>query len=543
MPNVVVPLPNIDATVTHAMVADLALQVKKLLELDYVKEMVFVDDSGTSVTPSSFHGVTNVDNNRYARFSGNSRLWIEAREETNVEGWSTMVVEREEFPPVFHDQALDVLVCPVPVSTDLVLKFVFRTPSRDEATRWLSSLTARLARVQEGMQHTLTHSMNLPPAIWNLLIEVYNCRETKAPYEDDFFEYIKANCSTDLTLVSEASGEMTNLSFIRRLSRVNGRFVVSPLPERPSFQKDEAVWECTMEYKVTYDKPISCRVRYPIVVHNSFLPAKYIQESMSNISSNFYDKTVDRSLGQQALSEFEGYQINGYRARQDAYLHIPTIDDFIPRVNIRGTATIALVMVQLDDPPNPVLFNLAELGEANIHSDVLDFLRAGEHQYLNQSFKSFFGVCLYRGQDLTHPSTLEVDANLDVRCTENLDLRQTYRVRFYMVVDPCLVPFDAQDRLNNHPRALALYVRAVNEALRNKVDFVQGRPLAPWQLSALWRLLNGMGSHPTMPFGSESSTAQTQDTALIPKEAWYSLRKSLVMRTVQISGLMVQRKG
>lgn len=577
MPNVTLSLPNIENTVTHAVVADLAEQVQKLLGLEYVNELVFVDSLGNAATPSSFHGAKNTPNDRYARYGGNSRLWIEATEETNIQGWTTMIIERDENYPFFIDEEVGVNIQPVPLPTDLTLKFKFRTPNRDEAVRWRDNLISRLARVMEGKQHSLTFSMNLSPATWNLLHEIYCLREEKAPYGQTFLEYVKEKSSPDLTLVAEASGEQTNLSFRRRLGRVNGKFKVSPLPDKPAYTTDGGVWECMVEYVVTYDKPIQCRVRYPIMVHNNFLPDKYIVSS--NQDPNPYNHKRNLSLSQQALLNFE-FNLNGYNCAQDAYIQIPPIDDFIPQVVTAGTATIILVLLQLGSSTDRKLFNLRDLGAIEMDHDILEFLQESEYSYLNKPFKSFFGINLYRDQDLIRPESLYVDENLNVMSSEDLDLRKSYRVRLNLVVDPCLLHHDAWDRLNGYPKALVKYVRAVNEAMRDNVDFTRyalDRPLQPWMLSKLWRLLNGMGSFPNAPFGNNftssnggydingnyhssgngngnglhdpnrngyEAASQSEDTSLIPPEAWYSLRKSGgVMRTVQLSGIIVKNRN
>ena len=544
MPNVVLPLPNIDTTVTHAVAADLANQVKTLLGLDYVAEMVFINENGNAISPSSFHGNTNVPNDRYARFSGESRLWIEATEEINQSGWSTMVIERDDSYPFFVDNDLGINIQPVPLPHDLTLRFKFRTPNKEEATRWRNSLTSKLARIMEGKQHSLTFSMNLSPALWNLLIEVHDLRETKAPYGETFLEYIQSKCSPDLTLVAEASGEQTNLSFRRKLGRVNGRFKVSPVPEKPTFSSDGSVWECVLEYAVTYDKPIECRVRYPIMIHNNFLPAKYIEDS--NTDSNPYNVQRNHSIAQNALQHFEfSNAVGGYNCNQDAYIHIPTIDDFVPQVTTKATATIFMAMLRIDNPTERVLLNLRDLGEISLDEDILEFIQKDEYVHLNKPFKTFFGISFYRDQDLVHPETLSVDKNLNVIASEDLDLRKTYRVRLYLVVDPCLVPHDAYDRLNRFSKALIKYVCAVNEAMRHNVDFTRyalDRPLEPWMLSSLWRLLNGMGTGTQIPFGNNTDLTQTE-TKLIPPEAWYSLKSSRTMRTVQISNIIAHRRS
>ena len=108
-------------------------------------------------------------------------------------------------------------------------------------------------------------------------------------------------------------------AFRRVLARVNGRFDISPIPDKPTFDESGGVWECTLSYKITYDRPTGCNVRYPIQVHQQFLDDKYILPV--NVQPNMNDREKKLSQSQHAFSMFETYKISGYYCHQDAYIH------------------------------------------------------------------------------------------------------------------------------------------------------------------------------------------------------------------------------
>lgn len=508
MPNVAITLPNVDESVTRPLVADLTEQLQTLTGLGFVKDVRFMNYDGSVKTSDSSVGEAQ---NRYAVFSGETRMFVEVEEDVNQDGWASTVVERIEHLPLFADTELDVWITPVVVPTDLTLKVRFQTRSRDEARRWRDDITMRMAQLREGMQHTLRFNINLPEQVWGLVNHIWQKRENLAGYGTDFVTYVKQHSDKDLTVVSNAAGEVQTFAFRRVLARVNGRFDVSPLPDKPTYDQSGGIWECTMSYKVTYDRPTGCVVRYPIQIHQQFLDDKYIIPVNAQPNMNDRDKKLSQS--QQAFSMFESYAISGYYCHQDAFIQIPSFDDYVFRFTPKGTATVVLGLLALEQPGSQVVLNLGDLGDEQIDQDILQFIREVEHPYLNKPYESFFAINLYREKDLVHCSSLEVNSNLDVICTEDMDLRKNYRVRFAIVVDPSLLPLSAFERLYKYPNVIAKLVPAINEALRYNVDFqdlLKLRPLYEWEFSKLWHMLNGMRPMPEGGYGTNKPFLQTR---------------------------------
>lgn len=538
MPNVSIVLPNVDESVFRPLISDLTAQIQELTNLNFVKDVRFLNYNGSVQTYDS--AVTDMKA-RYASFSGQNRIWIEAEENYNERGWSNSIVERDEHPPLFLDAALGVTISPVLVPSDVILKMKFTTNSRDEARKWRDDIAMRLVQMRDGHQHTLTFNINLPIPIWNLITDIHAARENVKGYGQPLDEYIKQHSDPDLTIVSNAKGQQRTFAFRRKMARINGHFDISPLPEKPTYDESGGIWECTIAYKITYDRPLGCRIRYPIMVHNQFLPDKYIVDTRKD--QNMNDKHKKLSMSMSYWSQFESYRINGYNCHQDAYIQIPEIDDYTYRVKPKGTATVVLGLMKLEKEEPQILLNLGDLGDVGIDEDILDFIRGVEFAWLNKPYQSFFGLQFFRGHDLLQASKLNCDNKLNVSVTENVSLRATYRVRFSLCVDPTLLPLSAFERLWGYPKALTKIVRAINDAIRYNVDFEgpgKNRFVHEWQLGKLWQLLNGIRPPPGTSFGRDDGF-KSQDSLGIPDSAWQLLKRSPQMRTVQLQGLIINR--
>ena len=179
MPNVSIVLPNVDESVFRPLVADLTKQVQELTNLNFVEDIRFLNYNGSVQT---FDSAVTDEKSRYASFSGQNRIWVEAQEDYNQDGWASSVIERDEHYPLFVDSKLGVHIAPILVPSDVILKMKFTTSSRDEARKWRDDITMRLAQLRNGTQHTLSFNINLPVPIWNLVADIWEAREKVKGY-------------------------------------------------------------------------------------------------------------------------------------------------------------------------------------------------------------------------------------------------------------------------------------------------------------------------------------------------------------------------
>ena len=77
MPNVVIPLPNVDESVSKSVISDLTEQVLDLINLKHIQDVRYINYSGSVQNPD---GAVGIDSSRYPTFSGKTRIFVEAEE-------------------------------------------------------------------------------------------------------------------------------------------------------------------------------------------------------------------------------------------------------------------------------------------------------------------------------------------------------------------------------------------------------------------------------------------------------------------------------
>lgn len=535
MPKVVLPILSVNETVSRMVISDLTEQVKQLVGLKNVDDTRIQNYNGNI---RGFQTAIGENQTRFASFGGQTRLFVEAEEEYQQEGWASSVVGRYEHTPLFDDIDTGVAIIPTYTPCNLTLKFKFQTSSQDEAQRWHNEITVYLNMLREGSQHKLKYHINLQNKVWMLLHRINELRENVKGYGYSFQEYVQKYSHNRLTLISAADGEGATFSYGRILNGVNGYFDVSPFPEKPIYEEGNGIWECTLNYKIVYDRPTNVTLVYPLQVHQQYLDDKYIVPIDPTTSAN--DRLRELSQSQRDFSMFESYNLNGRTVYQDRCIRIPSFDDYVFRIKPSSTAEFLVGLLSLEDKEKQVLLNLGELGDAELDVDLLQFLRDGEYAYLNKPFESFFMLNLYRNDDLINPGCFYCDENLNVWNTdkEQIDLRKSYRIRLSLVVDPNLLPYSAFQRVASNPNLVTKLVIALNDALRHNsalLDRLQLKPLRPWEFEKLWWILKG-----TAP-GGVPNGRDPGNHFKIPPEEYSRITRNFGMRTVQFQGTFVSR--
>ena len=550
MPEMTFDLSNVDKTVSEAVLKSLAVQLRDQLNLNDVEEIRFIDHNGRVSTSNTFHGKKSKENDRFAQFDGRSRIWVETEESPSELSYGTMNYDLPDSPPIFFDRKLGVEIVPQSFGQDFTIKFKMTTPNRDEARRWHGLIMRRVHELKNGYQHTVDFSINLPPEVWLILELIWLYRERKEGYGESHLQYLKNHCSQDLTLVSEASGQKTNLTFTRRMARVNGLYRVAPFPEKPVYQDDNSIWECQLEYSGTYDRPQQCRMKYPIMVHNQLLPDLLLQ--MHEVTQSPVDASWERNLSMQGLGQHESLSQYRWNNKFDSYIRIPVFDNYQPIAYPKATAAIVMALAIMDeqDKATKMFFNLGELGDVRIDPDLLTFIREVEYEWLNKPFESFFNLGFYRNDDLVAAQSLWCTKELDICTSEDISLRDTYRVRLSLVIDPSLVAPAAFERLQRYPHLLEKYIIARNEAVQYDVDWVRGKSnwkLEKWMLDYEWWQINSMRdpsatNHSNTQGGGAGNADDRHQNENIPGWAWDLITGKKAHRTVGFNGIFAHRE-
>ena len=491
MPNVSITLTGTSQSVTRPILIDIISQVQEITKISKSSKVFFPGDSLKNITAGS---ELSSDGSRDAIFSSNRYTFIEIEEDYDVNTLGSTAVTRVEQNSVFIDNELKVYITPVYATTDTVINFRYRCPSKTEALRWRDDIRMRISMLRDINLHTITYHYPLPTEVIEILRAVYDNREAYLPYNETIQDYITNNSTERLTVLSDLANNDARLSIAETQCRIVGIYNFDGLPEKPERDDQTGTWSISFSYKFSYEKPIACNMKYPIIVHNKLLPAEYISDGASSYDLDLVHKRYNVSGS--ALSGFESDTIMNSKIDYRSLIRIPIFDDFLITNVPYGTGTALIALSEIDDTKPDELFNLRELGDIEIDPDILEFIALSEYPYLGHIYKSIINVSLYRNEFLTSSGTIICDSDLNIKSVIPLNLRQQHRVRLSLVVDLTLLNQAALDRLKKFPKAFIKIIGALNELLKNHPDFTNlGNKtyITANDFSPIYSMLTGFG--------------------------------------------------
>jgi hypothetical protein len=495
LPNISVTIADTSQAVSRPVIMDIVEQVRQITKISKDAKVFFPGDSAKMATSGTTIGD---DPERQAIFNSQRIVFIEVEEEFNQEAVGTTAVTREEHMPVFLDNNLGVRVCPVYATTDVTINFKYRCPSKAEALRWHSDIRMRVSQMCDMNLHSVTYHYLLPQVILNILDDIHQKRETIEGYGQNIVEYIKG-CSTErLTLLADTVGNKARLAIAETQTRIQGLYGFEGVPEKPERDDNTGTWTVTFSYKFSYEKPIACNMKYPIMVHSQLLSPEYIE--FTDKAPNVEKVTKSFSKSFHAFHAFEMTTLMDRGHDPDAIIHIPSYDDFTTRQVPNGTGTVMWVLCEIDVNDRQTLFNLNDLGDYIVDKDILDYIRTVEYPYVTKPFKSLFQFTLHKNENACSGSHLECLPDLTIRSTVPLDPRINHRIRFSIATDLSMVDMAAMQRLKMSPVAFVKTIASMNEMIARHPKFqkLSDQPeIFPYQFDEIYWLLTG-----TSPMGS-----------------------------------------
>lgn len=488
MPRISLTLADVSQSISRPIIYDIIGQISNITKINDKSKIFFPGPIEKMKTVGS-----DIDSSseRFAQFDTNYITFIEVEEDFDKEAIGSTAVMQREHIPVFIDEKLDVQIVPVYAKNDVTLNIRYRCPSETEAKRWYNDLRMKFSQYRDVNLHKIKYHYMLPRETLLLIKDIYLLRENVSGYGESLDEYLIGHSSDRLDIIGNLVGEEARFVITETQTRIEGLYDFDGMPEKPSRQ-DKGYWEITFSYRFSYEMPIACNMRYPIMVHNQLLPKEYTIFNNTQYDINKDNLSASASLN--ALYSFEMNTIIDQRIRPDAMIRLPYFDDYIMPMVPKGTGTVFLALCEVDKTDNRTLMNLKDLGPIILDKDILDFIISSEIPYICKMFKSIIHISLYRNNSLTTFNTIDCDYSLNIHGIEDLDLRNLHHIRMSLVCDLSLLTSDAIDRLKKYPKALVKIISAMNDLLKNNPDFIHlsdERYITDLQFSAIYQMLTG----------------------------------------------------
>lgn len=342
--------------------------------------------------------------------------------------------------PIWVDKAHELYVTPQYDEMAVTLTIQVVTTSLSKLRQWSDQVRMMQRRGRQRVNHPVEYAMPFPRIAFQWFCDMYDLTDDN----DSLTAMIEEHGSNALDVISSG----THLEFVTSEHQINAKGTM--LETSPSIEKlINGSYTGTMEYLLEYNKPIAMLFEYPIMVHQTTIPTKYLPEPPC-IPSRYWVEDPMRNID---LIE---------DTRPVEALHVPNFDREIIDSYPPWYAPVLTVLVSID-PENPLeLFNLNQLGDVYVDQQIRDVIQKFYLEEITQHRRAPFLLTLHRDNDPLHHSYLSINDELDITLTEPITNDGIYRVSLCILTNAGAVPFSAFRGLATNKAALTNYVKVVN---------------------------------------------------------------------------------
>lgn len=458
MPKISRVIPETEESITRPVVYDILRQLMDYTGIPPDTQILFPGHNEAVA-----QGGSTISKTQRIRFNENASIRLVVDEDSDPDYLLSSARFVGENLRVFHDPVLDIHIKPQFAKTKVKIDFTYRGKDAIECERWRRDIEARVEADRGVKLYKASYHYIIPEAMLAILLEIHRLRENHAGYGQDWNDWFTAHLTPKASVAVNLAGRQGTWVVSDTQSQIQGYFDFEGKPEKSERNGEAETHELTFTYTFEYEKPISCSMRYPAIVHQQILSTKY---RPAEGPYNPADTKHVYGNSRRHLNAFERKSL--LRKCNHPGIAIPSWDEFLPRSIPPSTKRVFTAMVAV--PPNADhrnLFNLTNLGTHQLLPEILDYLRA-ESQYVHVLWESPFTLSLYRGIDHLEMGAVKLLPDLTVQTTNDIDPRQVYHVRLGLATSIKSLSARCRRVLMTHGKAAQAILGAIDCSLASK---------------------------------------------------------------------------
>ena len=387
-------------------------------------------------------------------------------EETNTETLITTSTNYIDYKPILHDTDVNAYIKPIYVETIIKFSIKYKSRSKTNVTNFINMLRLSAAETNFLKFHNIEYMFYLQPEILELFLDISRLKHNVTKDNTNYEDYLIKFSDGRLSIVGGLDGNTANMNIVAKEKQrdVVGYFESDMIETKGEYNSEENNWIADFTYTLKYNKPTALVIGYPVLIYNQLLPEKYIimQDNLGDSGKLNYKTTYTNSW----FSPFHNTNILNKELNKlnfkGTFLNIPNFDNFIPHVKIPYYTSVFSVLVAISEDDRRSLLNLKDLSDYQLNQDILNCLLNGEWKYICQRYKSMFYLTLYENDKLMLDGILDIDADLNVFATIDLDLTKTYRVVFNILTDLSAADKSIMDRMKHCNKVYLTMLQALS---------------------------------------------------------------------------------
>ena len=396
------------------------------------------------------------------------RIVATINEEYDEDSLSSTTVSQKDVPPIFNDYDIDALVYTVYVKSQISVDIEYSCASRTEANRIRDDIRVKLSQGRNILHHSVEYNILVPLEVEEFIADVYDLKSRLFP--QTLIDYFKSYSSNHIRPITDmANAENARSAVFERQVRVVGVMDISSEVPKVEQNNDTNTYSFVVPYKFTLDVPRGMCIKYPPMICNRLMPAKYLEfvqeRKIKQLESFGYDLIATQSLA--ALSKFESQRQLSDRVNINLPLNLPLFDEFHDRVGHKGYVITTSFLTDVDETDKKTLINLKELGDFYLNETLLEFVRTEERRWIVNPYMSPFYLGLHQSRRHHDNNILTIDDQLNVSSQVELSLVRPVRICLSVCLDLTTLNPTVMPRLMANKNFYLIYLHELIRGINN----------------------------------------------------------------------------
>lgn len=439
MTAVTIPIVGAERTIIFPVIFSTLKELKKIYQ---------IPDDTTIQVPSSTGSISycTIDGkplgNQNPSTDVDNKFKIEYTLEDVEESVSNTTDYQDYHRWFFNDKTIGFMMRPVYKDIKLNLTITYESRNKSTLTNYKNRHRLKVSKTNVAY-HSLEYKFIVPKSLTKLLKKIFDLKESNAPYDIDYADYLNEYSDDRLILSSTSNANQIDLSVKEIQTRVMG-MLDNSISNEMEYDKEKSKWSLNIDYSITFQMPFAVYARYPIIVHNQLLPREYASLVSTIPVDDFKTALEDNQIP--SMRFFQDY-LMGDIARGLKTLISPITDDFIYDYNPVGMKTITTVLCMVDNSDKRAVCNLGSLGYINLNDGILEWLRQGEYAHIKKLYQSILYLDLIEDEQALNGRDINIDSDLNI--TTNFDMlpRSIYHLRLSYTYEFHHLRAEARERI------------------------------------------------------------------------------------------------
>jgi hypothetical protein len=547
MPQFILSIPDAEETISSSIIYGVVTRILRTLKFYRSEDinMVFLSNSNSTYVKGSDIDTLRQDRSQN-RLPNDAKIMIEVDERYNENMSRSTAIREGSEQAIFRCDKTKTVMHPgyqQMISTvNLSLKFTNRHAAESFRRK------ARAAAVQsvDGIKIQSKYNYIIPYAFLNVLEHIYTLMEAKHGYGITLGDWIRASFTNTLTTLANQSGGQTVLAIAEQQQGVLVLF--QDFDDTPKKEKegDQDHWSVDLGFELYYDRPDTMRLSFQHIINNQVIHQDYLNRFKVRQQEYLEAKTNIALYGAVQVGDLPPSK--NYLSGASS----PVFDDWLPSIFTQWFPDILRVMLLVDEVDVRNVINLEDIADWEFGTATLNWLKA-TYSTIGKKWFNIFYIQLWEWDVKRSSDLITMDADLNIRFSEDLDPRKNYHLTIGICVNPTLLDQSVWDLLQEHPDFLQEYLDIISPDLKGWtynqiINYWQNwgsTELTPWDPG------NPFGYNPGDP-GNPGGYNPGWGTSIPPRvisdlqeylDEWYRIHglKKMTMKTVMFSDVHAKK--